>query len=185
MEYWTQTMPWYVAGPLIALVMFLLIFMGHSFGISANLRTACTILGLGSKIKFFDFDWKKQKWNLIFIGGAFVGGIFSSIGGPTDHQISAKSIQTLREIGFSSEKVELLPSEFSLEEMTIGRFSMLLLGGILIGFGARYGGGCTSGHAISGLSNLQLPSLIAVVGFFIGGLLMSHFLLKPIAALFL
>jgi uncharacterized membrane protein YedE/YeeE len=51
---------------------------------------------------------------------------------------------------------------------------LLVLGGLLVGFGTRYAGGCTSGHAISGLSNLQLPSLIAVIGFFVGGLLMTH-----------
>lgn len=45
-----------------------------------------------------------------------------------------------------------------------------------MGFGARWAGGCTSGHAISGLSNLQLPSLVAVLGFFAGGLLMTHLL---------
>jgi uncharacterized membrane protein YedE/YeeE len=53
----------------------------------------------------------------------------------------------------------------------------LLFGGFLVGFGARWAGGCTSGHAISGLSNLQLPSLIAVIGFFIGGLIMSWLIL--------
>lgn len=52
--------------------------------------------------------------------------------------------------------------------------AILLIGGILVGFGARYAGGCTSGHAISGISNLQLPSLIATIGFFIGGLIMVH-----------
>ena len=51
---------------------------------------------------------------------------------------------------------------------------ILVVGGFLVGFGARYAGGCTSGHAISGLSNLQLPSLIAVIGFFIGGLTMTY-----------
>jgi hypothetical protein len=52
-----------------------------------------------------------------------------------------------------------------------------IVGGFLVGFGARYGGGCTSGHAITGLSHLQLPSLLTVIGFFIGGLLMTHLLL--------
>ena len=51
---------------------------------------------------------------------------------------------------------------------------VLAVGGFLVGFGTRYAGGCTSGHAISGLSNLQLPSLVAVIGFFIGGLVMTH-----------
>jgi uncharacterized membrane protein YedE/YeeE len=50
---------------------------------------------------------------------------------------------------------------------------LLLVGGVLIGFGTRYAGGCTSGH-VSGLSNLQIPSLKAVIGFF-GGLIMSYF----------
>ena len=48
-----------------------------------------------------------------------------------------------------------------------------MLGGFLVGFGTRYAGGCTSGHAISGLSNLQWVSLVAVIGFFAGGLLMT------------
>jgi hypothetical protein len=50
----------------------------------------------------------------------------------------------------------------------------------MVGFGSRYAGGCTSGHAISGLSDLQVPSLIAVVGFFIGGLIMTFFILPLI-----
>jgi uncharacterized membrane protein YedE/YeeE len=57
---------------------------------------------------------------------------------------------------------------------------LLLLGGFLIGFGTPYAGGCTSGHAITGLSNLQIPSLIAVIGFFLGGLVMAHFLIPLI-----
>ena len=67
---------------------------------------------------------------------------------------------------------------------TSGGFVVMVLGGFLVGFGARYGGGCTSGHAISGLFNLLLPSLIAVIGFFAGrspnDLLHSitHFILK-------
>ena len=60
---------------------------------------------------------------------------------------------------------------------------LMVLGGFLIGFGTRWAGGCTSGHAISGLSNLQLPSLVAVVGFFIGGLLVTHILLPIILSL--
>ena len=50
------------------------------------------------------------------------------------------------------------------------------IGGLLVGFGARYAGGCTSGHAISGMSALQLGSLIAVIGFFLGGLTMTYLL---------
>lgn len=185
MDFWSQTLPWYVAGPAIALIMFLLTFMGHSFGISANLRTACAIMGLGKKVKFFDFDWKAQRWNLVFLGGALVGGFISSLaGGVTDHQISEATQSTLIAQGFHFEAKELLPQELSVEGFEVGKVLLLLLGGVLIGFGARYAGGCTSGHAISGLSNLQLPSLIAVMGFFMGGLAMSHFLLAPLVAFF-
>jgi len=62
-------------------------------------------------------------------------------------------------------------------------FILMVVGGFLIGFGTRYAGGCTSGHAIMGLSTLQLPSLIAVIGFFAGGLLMTHLFLPLILSL--
>jgi uncharacterized membrane protein YedE/YeeE len=61
--------------------------------------------------------------------------------------------------------------------MSLKGLLILIIGGFLVGFGSRYAGGCTSGHAISGLSNLQIPSLIAVIGFFIGGLIMTHLIL--------
>ena len=79
-------------------------------------------------------------------------------------------------MGFSAPKSDLVPSElFSLEALKSPyNLSLLIVGGFFIGFGTRYAGGCTSGHAITGLSNLQLPSLVAVIGFFIGGLLMTH-----------
>jgi uncharacterized membrane protein YedE/YeeE len=53
---------------------------------------------------------------------------------------------------------------------------LVIVGGFLVGFGARWAGGCTSGHAISGLAALQVPSLLAVVGFFVGGLVVTHLL---------
>lgn len=185
MDIFNQTLAWYFAGPAIALVMFLLTFSGHSFGVSANLRTACSILGMGRKIKFFDFNWKAQRWNLVFLGGALVGGLISGWLGQTSHEIHPDTIQSLAEVNLVSSTNELLPDRFMHENMNVGSILILLVGGVLIGFGARYAGGCTSGHAISGLSNLQLPSLIAVVGFFLGGLLMTHLLLAPIAAFLL
>lgn len=194
MESMTQTMPWYIAGPSIALIMFLLTFLGHSFGVSANLRTACSLIGMGKKVKFFDFNWREQKWNLYFILGALIGGGLSNfdtsmLAAETPsihtHQISDKSKEKLRDLGFTFEREDLLPKEFLLEELSLGSFLMLLIGGVLIGFGSRYAGGCTSGHAISGLSQLQLPSLIAVIGFFIGGLFMSHILIEPLSQFFL
>ena len=77
---------------------------------------------------------------------------------------------------------ELVPiSLFNLETLfSVKGFVLFVIGGFLIGFGTRYAGGCTSGHAITGLSNFQLPSLVAVIGFFIGGLLMAHLILPKV-----
>lgn len=180
MDYISQPWPWYVAGPLIALVMFLLIYMGRQFGMSSNLRTMCTICGAGKTAGFFDFDWKSQRWNLVVVLGAVIGGFIGAFLLTNDPavDINPETISTLNELGFSSAGDAYLPVElFSIDALTdIKSLTILIIGGILIGFGARYAGGCTSGHAISGLSNLQLPSLIAVTGFFIGGLFMIHVL---------
>lgn len=172
--------PWYVAGPLIALIMFLLIFTGKQFGMSSNLRTMCTLFGAGKISEFFKFDWKAQRWNLAVAVGAVIGGFIAAnfLTADSAVHISPKTVSALEELGFGSAGETYLPERlFSIEALKdIKSVILLLIGGILIGFGARYAGGCTSGHAISGLSNLQLPSLIAVVGFFIGGLVMVHLL---------
>lgn len=174
MEPW----PWYVSGPLIALTMFLLLMMGRNFGMSSNLRTICTLCGADKNCDFFDFDWKSQRWNLLVVLGAVIGGFVAShyLSADTAVQINPEVVQQLQDLGFEGAGKEYLPTEFfgnqALTDLpTLG---LLLLGGLLVGFGARYAGGCTSGHAISGLSDLQLPSLIAVIGFFIGGLIMVH-----------
>jgi uncharacterized protein len=180
MEIILQPWPWYVAGPLIALIMFLLIFMGKQFGMSSNLRTICTMCGADSKASFFDFNWRAQKWNLTVILGAAIGGFIAMHFLTADPAvvINPETVNTLQGLGFESTGSAYLPDElYSLEALTNWKsLSILIIGGLLIGFGARWAGGCTSGHAISGLSNLQLPSLIAVVGFFIGGLVMVHLL---------
>lgn len=180
MELILQPWPWYVAGPLIALIMFLLIFMGKQFGMSSNLRTLCTMCGADSKASFFDFNWRAQKWNLIVIIGAAIGGFIAMNFLTADPAvaINSETVSTLQGLGFESAGEAYLPDElYSLEALTDWKaLSILIIGGLLIGFGARWAGGCTSGHAISGLSNLQLPSLIAVIGFFIGGLVMIHLL---------
>jgi hypothetical protein len=56
-------------------------------------------------------------------------------------------------------------------------FLILIGAGVLVGFGSRYAGGCTSGHGIVGLSMMATESYIAVAGFFIGGLIMTWLIL--------
>jgi len=178
MEYILKPWPWYVSGPLIALIMFLLIYFGKTFGMSSSLRTICTIGGAGKKVEFFNFNWKTQKWNLMVVLGAIIGGFIAYflLSVPTNIDLNTNTIESLNQLGFNNPGKSLLPPEiyswnavFSIKGIII-----LLIGGFLVGFGTRYAGGCTSGHAITGLSSLQLPSLIAVIGFFIGGLIMIH-----------
>ena len=186
-EFISQPWPWYVAGPLIALTMYLLLFYGKSFGVSSTLRTTCAIGGAGKFSDFFNFDWKSQVWNLVFVGGTIIGGFIAStwLQQPEPIPLAENTVQKLEELGIRNPGEDYLPGEiFSWESLlTLRGFILLVIGGFLVGFGARYAGGCTSGHAISGLSNLQLPSLIAVVGFFIGGLLMTYIFLPVILQL--
>lgn len=187
LELLSQPWPWYVVGPLISINMFLLLYFGKNFGVSANLRTMCALSGGGRLAEFFNFDWRSQTWNLLFAIGAVTGGYIASTY-LMDHQpleVSSNVINELKGLGILSAGQELLPQElFSFESLfTLRGIIMLGLGGFLVGFGARYAGGCTSGHAISGLSDLQIPSLIAVVGFFIGGLLMTFLILPYILQL--
>ena len=181
LEIISQPWPWYVAGPVIAMVMFSLLFFGKSFGISSNLRSICAVLGAGKNCEFFDFEWRSQTWNLVFAVGLVIGGILSQAFLMPSHavNISDKTIEELSIMGIESPGAEFVPSSiFSWESLlTVRGFIMLVIGGFLVGFGTRYAGGCTSGHAISGLSDLQIPSLISVIGFFIGGLFVTYLIL--------
>ncbi|WP_417237896.1 YeeE/YedE family protein [Bizionia sp.] len=180
MAFFLEPWPWYFSGFMIALVMFLLIMVDKRFGMSSNLRTICSMVGAGKRTDFFDFDWKSQRWNLVVVIGAVIGGfIASEYLSPNDAvAISNQTVADLNALGFDSAGTSYMPTElFGNDVFTdVKGLLVLIMGGFLVGFGARYAGGCTSGHAISGLSNLQLPSLIAVVGFFLGGLIMVHVL---------
>ncbi|UQD56788.1 YeeE/YedE family protein [Flavobacterium sp. K5-23] len=180
MEFISQTWSWYVSGFLIGLIMLCLIYFGKAFGMSSNLRSMCSIAGVGKYVDFFDFDWKAQRWNLVVIAGAMLGGFVAIhyLSSPSNIALNPKSIEQLALYGIDAPNGKFLPDElFGLQILESPKsIFILLIGGVLIGFGSRYAGGCTSGHAISGLSNLQLPSLKAVIGFFIGGLIMVHLL---------
>jgi len=183
---------WTVSGLLISLTMFALLYAGKTLGFSANLRTMCSIAGAGNHVGFFDFDWRAQRWNLVFAAGAVLGGFIAYylIPNPASVRLSAATLSYLDEVGVSRPGATPGFSSFAPAEL-FGAGSLLSLkslivvigGAFLIGFGTRWAGGCTSGHAISGLSNLQFPSLIAVIGFFIGGLAMSWLILPAILRL--
>jgi len=184
MELLFGTWHWAISGFLIGMTMLILTYFGKSFGMSSNLRTMCTMAGAGKFSDFFKFDWREQKWSLAIVLGAFVGGFiaFYFLSDGSGVTINPDTISQLQTLGIDAPNGKLMPDAiFSIDTLQSSKgFAILLLGGLLIGFGTRYAGGCTSGHAISGLSNLQLPSLVAVVGFFIGGLAMAHFILPLI-----
>jgi uncharacterized membrane protein YedE/YeeE len=181
-----QPWPWYVAGPLIAIIMALLILMGKRFGMSSNLETLCSIGGAGKYSDYFKVDIKSKRWNLLVVLGSVIGGfVGANVLSPNPAvDISDDTVAKLNELGFESAGKAYLPTElFALESLSDPKvWAILLVAGFLVGFGTRYAGGCTSGHAISGLSNLQRPSLIAVIGFFVGGLIMVHLLFPLIFA---
>lgn len=166
--------------------MFLMLYFGKSFGVSSTLRTVCSIGGAGRLASFFDFNWKDQVWNLVFVGGAVIGGVIASqfMQNPNPIDLNPSTIDELKGLGITNAGQGYLPEEiFSWETLTTTRgIVLIVIGGFLVGFGTRYAGGCTSGHAISGLSNLQLPSLIAVIGFFIGGMTTVYFIFPSLFA---
>lgn len=175
--------PWYVAGPLIGLfVPLLLVLTGKAFGVSSSLKHACAATVPG-RAEYFNYDWKASGlWNLLFVAGILIGGaiavLFLGGGGPTG--ISAATKADLQTLGLSDFSGLVPPELFSWASLTtLPGLAVLVLGGFLVGFGARYAGGCTSGHAITGVATLQVPSMIAAVGFFVGGLF-TTFVLLPL-----
>lgn len=184
MDYILNPWPWYISGPLIALVMAILLYFGKTFGMSSNLRTLCAIGGAGKFSDFFNFKWKDQLWNLTVVAGAVIGGFIAVtfLSNDSGSNLNSVTVTELQNMGFKNPGATLVPNEmYSLDALTTPKgLILLIIGGLLVGFGTRYAGGCTSGHAITGLSSLQKPSLIAVVGFFIGGLIMTNFILPLI-----
>ncbi|MEN8247955.1 MAG: YeeE/YedE thiosulfate transporter family protein [Bacteroidota bacterium] len=196
----SQPWPWWMGAVIIGSTMFFLLLFDKEFGLSANLRTMCAADGAGDYADFFNFDWEKQGWNLMVALGALFGAYFAAnyFGGDYQAHVSEATVETLNEIAgddiLKYGEVPLVPGKtviktdvpefwdiYSWESLfTVRGIIIIVLGGFLIGFGARYAGGCTSGHAISGLSDLQIPSLVAVIGFFIGGLIATHFILPYI-----
>lgn len=179
-EFIKQPWPWYVAGPLIGLTVPALLILGNkTFGISLSLRHICASC-FPSGIKFFQYDWKKEIWNLIFVLGIFIGGIIATMffANPNPVEVHPELVEELRSYGITDYN-HLVPQEIMnwSNLFTLKGLIFMVAGGFLVGFGTRYAGGCTSGHAIMGLSNLQWPSLIATIFFMFGGFIMANLIL--------
>lgn len=186
LEFLKQPWAWYIAGPLVGLTVPLLLIVGNkSFGISSSLRHICASC-VPANIPFFKYDWKKEAWNLFFVFGIFLGGVMAVnlLSNPAPIEVNPKLAQELAGYGITDYN-NLIPEDIINWQslFTIKGFILMVVGGFLVGFGTRYAGGCTSGHAIMGLSNLQLPSLIATISFMIGGFIMANLILPIILSL--
>ncbi|MBD1421448.1 YeeE/YedE family protein [Sphingobacterium chuzhouense] len=186
LEFLKQPWPWYIAGPLIGLTVPALLLLGNkSFGISSSLRHICASC-IPAKIPFFQYNWKKEVWNLFFVAGILLGGIIGAtlLSNPNPVVVNPALVEELAGYGITNYN-NLVPEDImnwhSL--FTVKGFFLMVVGGVLVGFGTRYAGGCTSGHAIMGLSNLQWPSLVATVCFMIGGFIMANLILPYILSL--
>ncbi|MFN3761417.1 MAG: YeeE/YedE family protein [Algoriphagus aquaeductus] len=183
MEWITQPWPWYVAGPIIGLTVPALLILGNkTFGISSSLRHICAAC-IPAGIPFFTYNWKKEIWNLLFVLGTAIGGFIAMnfLANPDTIVISEATQADLAALGIT-DFTDLMPSDIFSWETVFSAKGLLffVIGGFLVGFGTRYAGGCTSGHAIMGISSFQWPSLVATIFFMIGGFLMTHVLMGPL-----
>jgi len=178
--------PWYVAGPLIGLTVPILLLIGNkAFGISSSLRHICAAC-LPARIPFFQYDWKKEAWNLFFVAGIFLGGVIAAgfLASFEPIQIHENLRTELQSYGIT-QLTSLVPEQlFNWENLLTAKgFLLMVVGGFLVGFGTRYAGGCTSGHAIMGISSWQWPSVIATGCFMLGGFVMANWVLPFLLSL--
>jgi uncharacterized membrane protein YedE/YeeE len=185
-EFISQPWPWYVAGPLIGLTVPALLILGNkTFGISSSLRHICASC-MPANVPFFKYEWRKEIWNLVFVAGILLGGAVSVLYLSSQAPVLVNPKLATELAGYGITNFEnLVPKDLmnwpSL--LTAKGLIMMVGGGFLVGFGTRYAGGCTSGHAIMGLSNLQWPSLVATISFMAGGFIMANLVLPLILSL--
>ncbi len=183
MQLLREPWPWYVVGPLIGLMVPLLLFIGNkALGVSSSMRHICAAT-VPSNLTYFKYDWKKEAWNLFFVGGILLGGVFA-VTFLSNHQpmvLNPKLVDQLQRYGIKDFST-LMPTDlFNVANIfTMKGFTLMIVGGFLVGLGTRYAGGCTSGHSIMGLSSLQFSSLVATCGFMLGGFVMTNLILPYI-----
>lgn len=185
-EWIKQPWPWWIAGPMIGLIVpTLLIVGGKAFGISSSLRHVCAMC-VPANIPFFTYDWKKELWNIAFVIGVTIGGFIGHylLANPEMIEVAASTQRDLAALGITDYR-SIMPHEiFNWENLfTAKGLLFFVIGGFLVGFGTRYAGGCTSGHAIMGISSLQWPSVVATIFFMAGGFLMTQVFLGPLMKL--
>jgi hypothetical protein len=154
---------WALAGAGIAAVTLLLLFIANRrLGISTGFEDVCSLV---LRAPYFRRDAVRggRGWRLPFWAGLVAGGALSAaLGGGWN---------PLWDLG-------MFDAVIGLEAP--GKLAWMFVGGLFIGFGTRLGGGCTSGHGIFGLSNLELPSLVTTLSFMTGGIVTTHLIYRVI-----
>ncbi len=182
MDFLTNPWPWYVAGPVIGLTVPLVyLYAGRKWGVSSTFRDVCAAT-FPRDLDYFRYSWRSRgAWRLTMAVGLVIGGFLAGTTRSSDVAISEATVADLSALGITDFS-GLVPAElFSWSALgTVPGLILIVVGGFLVGFGTRYANGCTSGHAISGLASLRVTSLVAVIGFFIGGLISTHVLLPLI-----
>jgi uncharacterized membrane protein YedE/YeeE len=148
---------WAVAGAGIALVTLTLLFLAnHRLGISSGFEDVCSLV-LERPYFTRDFVRLGRRWRLPFIAGLVLGGFLSAV-------LSGGWAPTW-DLGMFDRVIALGPT---------GKLAWMFVGGLFIGFGTRLANGCTSGHGIFGMSNLELPSLVTTISFMAGGIITTQ-----------
>ncbi len=149
--------PWWVAGPAIGLVVTLLAWVtGKALGVSTGYGTLCAV---GSRLALFRAREFSETWRLWFIAGLPLGGLVASLAsGDFSPGLTFGTLDVLT------------------RDSLAAKAGLLLGGGTLVGAGARWAGGCPSGHSIVGIAQGAASSLIATMGFMVGGVVVFNLL---------
>ncbi len=182
----SQPWQWYVGGPLIGLMILALLWIENKpFAVAGSYRHLCAA-AVPAGIPFLKYNWKAEAWNLFFAAGIIAGGLIAGIVFAHSSHVAVSDATTrcLHNLGLHDMSGFLPPELFSFAALkTIKGFIIVVAGGFLVGFGSRYAGGCTSGHSMSGISDLQWTSMLATAFFFAGGIFSAYVLLPLILKL--
>ena len=160
-----EPLSWYIAGPLLGLMVpLLLVLKEKQFGISSSYHYILSLLP--TRISYFNYDRRQDQWQVFFAIGLILSGFVA-----------------IQFFGFSDAFVVLPMKKYTVQASNIYQLNNAVeffIGGILVGFGARYANGCTAGHCIMGCSQFALSSILATICFFIGGLIGSYFVVPQL-----
>jgi uncharacterized membrane protein YedE/YeeE len=143
---------WALAGLGIGLITLLLLWTtSHRLGISSSFEDVCSLVLKAPYLQRKEIT-SGRGWRLPFLFGLLLGGVTSAALAQGWHPTWA--------LGVFDEAIAL---------GNPGKLGWMFVGGLFIGFGTRMAGGCTSGHGIFGISNLEPASIRATLSFMAAG----------------